>query len=387
MNLEPGICRKCKKHTAVKLSPGDELLCKDCFPVGSTHMEANTCEDCKIKEGNVKLQQNDKLMCDLFWGRPMPTKYILDRSTILIDSLSDVNVNEESTPSSEGKENTLELEDLDDDDDMAAILDSSPLDGMADFSTARPDQTKKSETSTSQTLLIEELSTQETEAEEINTREAVNANTQDKEQTNTPVTNQLEPGEVQPEGQYIATGILFADTLTKFLGKRKAKGSKGKDGTFEDLKNFVELVLHQKGTWKGKKGKKQSFQDSVNEVLISWLPSNKTIDLQGSLDIPEKINKTLTDHIQQVRTPELLTNKQTEYTKDEIDTIWAEIKEIKAVLKNTNKQHPRTVGKAEKQHVETQTNLQPEATENLNKITNYFKRIDRPNYDKLIEKN
>ena len=55
---------------------------------------------------------------------------------------------------------------------------------------------------------------------------------------------------------------------------------------------------------------------------------------------------------------EPLTNKQTEYTKDEIDTIWAEIKEIKAVIKNTNKQHPRTVGKAEKQHVETQTNNQ-----------------------------
>ena len=146
MNLEPGICRKCKKHTAVKLSPGDELLCKDCFPVGSTHMEANTCGDCKIKEGNVKLRQNDKLMCDLCWGRSMSTKYILDRSTILIDSLSDVNVNEESTPSSEGKENTLEVEDLDDEDDMATILDSSPLDGMADFSTPRTDQTKKSET-------------------------------------------------------------------------------------------------------------------------------------------------------------------------------------------------------------------------------------------------
>ena len=85
------------------------------------------------------------------------------------------------------------------------------------------------------------------------------------------VTNQLEPGKVHPEGQSIATGILFADTLTKFLGKRKTKGSRGKenfkwDGTFEDLKSFVELVLHRKGTWKGKKGKKQSFQDNVNEV-------------------------------------------------------------------------------------------------------------------------
>ena len=70
---------------------------------------------------------------------------------------------------------------------------------------------------------------------------------QEKEQTNAIVTNQLEPGEVQSEGQSIATGILFADTLAKFLGIRKIKGSKGKDnikwdGILEDLKSFVELV-------------------------------------------------------------------------------------------------------------------------------------------------
>ena len=66
-------------------------------------MEENICKDCKIKKGNVKHQQNDKLMCDLCWGRPMSTKYILDRRTILVDS---VTVSEELTPSSERKENT-----------------------------------------------------------------------------------------------------------------------------------------------------------------------------------------------------------------------------------------------------------------------------------------
>ena len=69
--------------------------------------------------------------------------------------------------------------------------------------------------------------------------------------------------------------------------------------------------------------------------------------MQGSLDIIERMDKTLTHLIQQVKTSEPLTNKQTEYTKaEEIDTIWAEIEEIKAVLKNTTKQHPKTVGKA-----------------------------------------
>ena len=87
-----------------------------------------------------------------------------------------------------------------------------------------------------------------------------------------------------------------------------------------------------------------------------------------------------------MKTSEPLRNKQKEDTKDEIHTIWVEIKEIKAVLKNTNKQHPRTVAKAEKQNVETQTNSQPETTQNLNKITNCFKKIDKPNYDKLTKK-
>ena len=60
---------------------------------------------------------------------------------------------------------------------MIAILDSPSLDGMADFSTPRPNQTKKSETVTSQKLFIEELSTQETQAKEINTQEAEKTNT------------------------------------------------------------------------------------------------------------------------------------------------------------------------------------------------------------------
>ena len=126
MNLEPEICSKCRKHTTVKLSPGDKSLCKDCYPVCSSHMEENTCEGRQCQAST----NYDKFMCDLCWGRPMSTKYILDRST---DSLSDVTVNEELTPSFDGKEGALEVEDFDDEDDMTAILDSPPLDGMADF--------------------------------------------------------------------------------------------------------------------------------------------------------------------------------------------------------------------------------------------------------------
>ena len=102
------------------------------------------------------------------------------------------------------------------------------------------------------------------------------------------------------------------------------------------MKSFFELVLHRKGTWKGRKGNKQSFQDNANEVLVSWSPSNKTIDLQGSSDIIEKIDKTLTDLIQQVKTSEPLINKQTEYTKDEMDAIWAETKELYSRTQTNN---------------------------------------------------
>ena len=49
--------------------------------------------------------------------------------------------------------------------------------------------------------------------------------------------------------------LLFVDTLIKYLAKRKAKGKTNYkfDGTLDELKDFVSLVLKRKGKWTGKK--------------------------------------------------------------------------------------------------------------------------------------
>ena len=43
--------------------------------------------------------------------------------------------------------------------------------------------------------------------------------------------------------------LLFADTLLKYLAKRKVKGKTNYkfDGTLDELKDFVSLVLKRKG--------------------------------------------------------------------------------------------------------------------------------------------
>ena len=58
--------------------------------------------------------------------------------------------------------------------------------------------------------------------------------------------------------------LLFADTLLKYLAKRKVKGKTNYkfDGTLDELKDFVSLVLKRKGKWTGKKNiGKQTFSD------------------------------------------------------------------------------------------------------------------------------
>ena len=57
--------------------------------------------------------------------------------------------------------------------------------------------------------------------------------------------------------EQIATGILFADTLTRSFNRHKIKGKERFkwDSSLENLKSFVALILKRKGTWKGKKGR------------------------------------------------------------------------------------------------------------------------------------
>ena len=70
-----------------------------------------------------------------------------------------------------------------------------------------------------------------------------------------------------------ALALLFADTLLKYLPKRKVKGKTNYkfDGTLDELKDFVSLVLRRKGKWNGKKNTgKQTFSDSKAKLTLSW---------------------------------------------------------------------------------------------------------------------
>ena len=96
----------------------------------------------------------------------------------------------------------------------------------------------------------------------------------------------------QKESQ--ALGMLFADTLLKYLDKRTVSGKENFkwDGSLTDLKSFVELVLKLKGKWTGKKsGGKQTFQG--DKVSINWWPSKKTLHVQGSPDFTEQVEEQL----------------------------------------------------------------------------------------------
>ena len=134
--------------------------------------------------------------------------------------------------------------------------------------------------------------------------------------------------------EQIAIGILFADMLTRSLNKRKTKSKEifKWNGSLEDLKSFVELILKWKGTWKGKKGKKQNFQD--NEITLHWTPSSKTLGITGPKETVEKTEEQLNTLIQNVEVNTRGKEENTEdpdctITKDEIESIWRELNKIK----------------------------------------------------------
>ena len=97
----------------------------------------------------------------------------------------------------------------------------------------------------------------------------------------------------QKESQ--ALGILFADTLLKYIDKRTISGKENFkwDGSLTELKSFVELVLKLKSKWTGKKsGGKQTFQG--DKVSINWWPSKKkTLHVQGSPGFTEQVEEQL----------------------------------------------------------------------------------------------
>ena len=58
-------------------------------------MEERTCEGCHEKDTTAELRQNDLLMCDLCWGRPMSEDSIIYRNTLIMKDV-DIGVLEKS---------------------------------------------------------------------------------------------------------------------------------------------------------------------------------------------------------------------------------------------------------------------------------------------------
>ena len=95
----------------------------------------------------------------------------------------------------------------------------------------------------------------------------------------------------------IADVLLFADTVLANLRKTECKGKellKWK-GKIQDLKDFVELVLKNKGVWttkpSGKKNSHHIFKEENRDFILSWWPTTKTLSLQGDSGITEKTEK------------------------------------------------------------------------------------------------
>ena len=175
-------------------------------------------------------------LCDVCWGKPMSPLVVLDRSSLtLIEDDSKHSNREKNAVSS-----TLNFEDS----VYHAMLDIKTLTHCTEESLLA---VKHTEDQDSSKLLS---ATTETENEKASEQEQPEI---------------IESQEKSQEEQTLATGVLFADdTLIQALGKHNVKG-KDKfrfkwDGTLNDLKSFIELVLNRKGTWKGKRTRNRHFR-------------------------------------------------------------------------------------------------------------------------------
>ena len=79
-----------------------------------------------------------------------------------------------------------------------------------------------------------------------------------------------------------ATILPFEDTLTKHLGRRTEGGKKKLkwNGTFNDLRDFVLLILEAKGKWTSRQEQKfevHSFIEEKAKFRLTWWTSSKTV--------------------------------------------------------------------------------------------------------------
>ena len=349
---------------------------------------SNRCsEGCQTKDVNVTLRQNDMVVCDMCWGQPMSSDYIYYRSIVNIEDTHDTDAVEEN---GEEKNDNVDTEKIDGEESLAILLDETESPAILESATPSHSQIMHN---TRRNGVPEKSQEKPVEDEKIeSTPQALTAkedNILEHESNNLPTPSTSEH-ESQDGGhdtihteERIATGILFADTLIRSLNKRKTKGKEifKWNGSLEDLKSFVELILKRKGTWKGKKGKKQNFQD--NEITLHWTPSSKTLGFTGPKETVEKTEELLNTLIQNVEANMSGKEENTEdpdctITKDEIESIWRELNKIKNILQDVDGK-PK-VELNEKKH--EQKNDESESTDETMKykdtrITDFFPKIKK----------
>ena len=156
--------------------------------------------------------------------------------------------------------------------------------------------------------------------------------------------------------------IHLSRHLANARSKEKINSDLKWDGTLNDLKSFIELMLNRKGTWKGKKDKKHTFQDG--EITLSWTPSSKNLELSGyGVEKTEEVLNNLIEKVKKKQDNDVNDNENdkppalqtTEASaKGEINDIWKAIIEIKSIVKDhihtgendSTKKNPNKKGQA-----------------------------------------
>ena len=138
---------------------------------------------------------------------------------------------------------------------------------------------------------------------------------------------------------------------TKQRGKDQIKW----EGTIQDLKDFVELILKNTSTWTKKSSGKRSyhvFKEKGGEFTLSWWPSSKTISLQGNSEnvaenkigrLTEKSTAKPSETVDQTQgSPEEIMSKKPAKGSDviqkiDLKKIWETIADLKTVVAKLSK--------------------------------------------------
>ena len=89
-----------------------------------------------------------------------------------------------------------------------------------------------------------------------------------------------------PTGTTEINTMIFRETLLKYLGSKKEKNKEKLKwfGTLIDLRDFVTLILEEKGKWHTRTHAEHEihvFEQEKRKFSMTWWQSSKTFVVQG----------------------------------------------------------------------------------------------------------